>query len=143
MKRAVIVVGPHYAGKSKTINKYFKPMLNIRPRAHKFTLNGTKGMVLSQSREEAVHRCGFVRSQSLEESRRTPFGVTRLIRTNAHFNFLVLAARPSNESISFLVQLKSVLRRNQYRVFLVRVAAKHPEQFYIERARKILRYLLG
>jgi hypothetical protein len=29
MKRAVIVVGPHFSGKSKTIRKYFKPRRSV------------------------------------------------------------------------------------------------------------------
>lgn len=143
MKRAVIVVGSHYAGKSKTINRYLKPKLKIRSHAHKFTLGGATGKVLSQSREEAARSSGFVRSQSLEESRRTSADVLRLIKTNARFNLLVLAARPSGERLSFLPLLKSVLRKNQYRVFLVRVFRNRREPFYKERAGKILRHLLG
>ena|SRR5579871_4019848 len=141
MKRAVIVVGSHRAGKSKTINKYLKPRLKIRSRAHKFTLDGASGKVLSQSREEAAGKSGFVRSQSLEESRRTSADVLRLVETNTRFDRLVLAARPSHERLSFLTLLKSVLRKNQYRVFLVRVAPNRRERFYVERALEILRHL--
>ena len=32
MKKAVIVLGKHYAGKSRTINKYLKPLLGTASR---------------------------------------------------------------------------------------------------------------
>jgi hypothetical protein len=141
LKIAVIVVGSHYAGKSKTINKHLKPQLRIRSRAHKFNLRGASGKVLSQSREEAARISGFARSQSLEESRRTSADVRNLIRTNSSFDRLVFAARPSNERPSFLPLLKSALAANGFRVFLVRVVANQPERFYEERAKKIFQHL--
>lgn len=141
MKRAVIVVGSHYAGKSKTINKYFKRMVGLTTRARKFNLRGTSGRVYSQSREEASRLHGYARSQSLEESGRTAREVLRLIRANAHYKLLVLAARPENEKPSCLPVLKSGLRAAGFRVFLVRVVAKQPERFYAERGREILRHL--
>jgi hypothetical protein len=140
-KIAVIVVGSHYAGKSKTINKYLKPRLRISRRAHKFKLRGAHGKVLSQSREEATKRSGFARSQSLEESRRTSADVLRLIRANSGFDCLVFAARPSDEKPSFLLLLKSALKANGFRVFLVRVVRDQPKRFYAKCASKILQHL--
>jgi hypothetical protein len=141
-KIAVIVVGSHYAGKSKTINKYLKRRLGIESRAHKFTLGNARGKVLSQSREEAAKRLGFARSQSLEESQRTSADVLRLIRANSSFDRLVFAARPSNEKPSFLFLLKSALKANGFRVFLVRVVRNQPERFYSKCANKTLQHLL-
>jgi hypothetical protein len=141
LKIAVIVVGSHYAGKSKTINKHLKWRLGIRSRAHKFTLRGACGKVLSQSREEAARRSGFARSQSLEESRRTSADVRNLIRAISSFDRLVFAARPSDEKPSFLPLLKSSLGANGFRVFLVRGVPNRPDRFYAERAKEILRHL--
>ena len=141
LKIAVIVVGSHYAGKSKTINKHLKRKLKIRSRAHKFMLRGANGKVLSQSREEAARISGFARSQSLEESRRTSADVRNLIRANFSFDRLVFAARPSDETPSCLSLLKSVLAANGFRVFLVRVVPNQPERFYAERAKEIFRHL--
>lgn len=143
-KIAVIVVGSHFAGKSKTINKHLKPRVGIRSRAHKFYIRGASGKVLSQSREGAARtrrRSGFARSQSLEESRRTSADVRRLIQANSNFDRLVFAARPSDEKPSFLPLLKSVLAANGFRVFLVRVVANQPEQFYAGRAKEIVGHL--
>src|SRR6185369_11011568 len=106
LKIAVVVVGSHYAGKSKTINKHLKPRLGIRSRAHKFILRRARGRVLSQSQEEAAKRSGFARSQSLEESRRTSADVRALIRAYSSFDRLVLAARPSDETPSLLPLLQ-------------------------------------
>jgi hypothetical protein len=44
MKKAVIVVGSHHVEKSKTINNYLKLKLGIGEYAHKFILNGQKGL---------------------------------------------------------------------------------------------------
>jgi hypothetical protein len=68
MLRAVIVVGSHGAGKSKTINEHLKPKLRLRKRQHRFWLREQAGAVFSQSREEAAEQHGFILSQSLEEA---------------------------------------------------------------------------
>ena len=46
-KKAIIVVGEHRSGKSKTINKYLKPKLNMRQTQHKFALGNCDGYILS------------------------------------------------------------------------------------------------
>ena len=66
MKKAVIVVGSHYAGKSKTIRKFFKPLVGISGNRRLFQIGQHDGAVLSQSLEERL-RDGHVLSQSLEE----------------------------------------------------------------------------
>jgi hypothetical protein len=65
MKKAVIVVGSHFSGKSNTITKYFKPLVGIQGNKRAFNLNGEVGRVLSQSLEEKG--LGRVISQSVEE----------------------------------------------------------------------------
>src|SRR5690348_12764366 len=52
-KIAVIVVGSHFAGKSKTINKYLKKRLEISERAYTFYLNDKRGYIVSQTLEES------------------------------------------------------------------------------------------
>lgn len=141
MKKAVIVEGQHYAGKSKTIIKYFKPLIGLTSRARNFKLDGVSGRVYSQSREEAARLRGCVRSQSLEESGRTAREVAKLIRTNANFELLVFAARPEGEEGSFLPLLKRQLRAVGYRVLVVQIIPKQPENFYAKSGRKILRHL--
>jgi hypothetical protein len=141
MKRAVIVVGSHYAGKSKTINKYFKRLVGITLHARKFSIGGESGRVYSQSREEVARSRGYARSQSLEESGRTAREILKLVRAYAHYNHLVFAARPQNERPSFLVPLRAALKAAGFRVFVVRVVAKQSEGFYAKRGKEILRSL--
>ena len=141
MKIAVIVAGPHYSGKSKTINKHVKPILGIGAKSHKFSLRGARGKVLSQSREEATRKSGFVRSQSLEESGRKRSHLRRFVARNGDFELLVFAARPIDEEGSLLRPLILELKRRGYRVFIVRIAPGQPEKFYKRRAREIVRHL--
>lgn len=79
MKKAVIVVGSHYAGKSKTINVHLKQKLGIAKHEHKFTRNGKAGFILSQSFEEADRDVDYV------------------IKKYVAYDLLVLSARPAHE----------------------------------------------
>ena len=139
-KRAVIVVGSHFAGKSKTINKYVKRRLGVARRTHRFHLQKCSGFVLSQSREETALRQGFVLSQSLEERRRRT--VKRTVRKYSSYDLLVMAARPMQERPSLLQQLKAELRHAGYRVHVVNVVKGQPERFYSNRAGEILSHLI-
>jgi len=103
MKKAVIVVGRHHAGKGKTIRLYLKPKLGIGPKVHKFTRNGQSGYVLAQSFEEADKDI-------------------QIIDNYSHYELLVLAARPAHETPSCLVELKAKLEKEGYRVSTVDVA---------------------
>jgi hypothetical protein len=140
MRKAVVVVGIHHAGKSKTINNYLKPKLRIGKRQHKFWLSGKKGVVLSQSREEASMQRGFALSQSLEESGNCK-EVVKIVRKYSHYFLLVLAARPGDEPHSCLNRLKSNLKSAGYAVNVVEVIKGQPEQYYRESAGKILSHL--
>ena len=53
MRLAIIVIGEHGGGKSKTINVYLKSKLGIGKRAHKFLFKSIWGFILSQSFEES------------------------------------------------------------------------------------------
>jgi alanine racemase len=137
-RKAVIVVGSHYAGKSKTINKYLKRHLGISRYEHRFRLRGQEGRVLSQSREEATWN-GFAKSQSLEEAGHKD--ITRIVRKYSCYNFLVMAARPSRERGSLLIRLRSRLRRAGYRVDIVKVKKDQLPSHYKSRAAQILTHL--
>lgn len=137
-KKAVIVVGPHHAGKSKTINKYLKPQLGISRYEHRFRLQGQEGRVLSQSREEATWN-GFAKSQSLEEVGQRD--IRRVVHNYRRYNYLVMAARPMRERGSLLIRLKSGLRGAGYTVNTVKVKSGQPSSHYKSRAAQILNHL--
>jgi len=138
--RAVVIVGTHHAGKSKTINEYVKPKLRIRKRQHKFWLSGRTGAVLSQSREEAAGQHGFILSQSLEEAGQGNY-VADFVRRYSRFQLLVLAARPSNEIPSCLPRLRLELRSAGFKVNVVNVISGQPERYYKDIAEQVLEYL--
>jgi hypothetical protein len=138
MKRAVIVVGPHFSGKSKTINKYFKPLVGISGNQRTFDLREKPGVVLSQSLEEK--RLGRVLSQSSEEKSVT--GVGEFLSRYLWCQWLVLAARPSTEPGSHLEEILRILKGNGFSVLVVEVAKDQPESFYRQRANEILARLL-
>jgi hypothetical protein len=123
MKLAVIVVGTHFSGKSKTINKHLKPLLGIRPRAWLF---GRK------------HKNGVVLSQSFEESGRSP---DEVIARYSERDLFVLPARPKSEGASCLTQIESALSRHGFQYSHVQVAAGHKESFYEACAKDVLRRL--
>jgi hypothetical protein len=137
MKKAVIVVGPHFSGKSKTIKKYFKPLVEISGSQRTFELNEKPGRVLSQSLEEK--RLGRVLSQSIEEK-----GITDVKAFLSRYLFcqwLVLAARPLDERGSHLNELKMILNSKGFSVHVVEVDKNQPESFYEQRANEIRAYL--
>jgi hypothetical protein len=138
-RKAVIVVGSHHAGKSKTINKYLKPKLGIGRYEHKFSLDGHEGRIFSQSREEATR--GFVKSQSLEETGQK--NVASVVRQYSRYDLLVMAARPSDEPVSFLKQLTSRLKVAGYGVNIVKVAKSRSVRQHKASAAEILRHLLN
>jgi hypothetical protein len=142
MKKAVLVVGKHHAGKSKTINKYLKPKLRIGPYDHKFSLDGKRGTVLSQSREEAALQKGFAKSQSLEETGSCA-DVAQVVKKYSHYDLLVMAARPSEEDRSCLDQLTSRLRGAGYRVSILKLLRNPSELYYRRGAAEILSYLVN
>ncbi len=138
MKKAVIVVGPHFSGKSKTIKKYFKPLVGRSGNQRTFDLNHKPGIVLSQSLEEK--RLGQVLSQSIEEK-----GITDVEAFLSRYLFcqwLVLAARPSVEHGSHLKELRKLLKSKGFSVLVIEVTKEQPESYYKQRAEEMLAYLL-
>jgi hypothetical protein len=123
MKNAVVVVGGHHTGKSRTINESLKPKLGIRKRQHKFRLKGQEGFILSQSLEEAG-KCEFV---------------AELVSEYSHFDLLVFAARPSNEAHSCSQKLIAKLKQNGYDVLEVNIEGSGND--FEGNAKKILRHL--
>ena len=123
MKKAVIVVGKHYVGKSKTINNHLKPKLKIGKRNHKFSRNGQEGFILSQSFEEAGRDVDFVVSKY------------------SRYDLLVLSARPANETPSCLVEAESKLKNAGYQVYLVDVGKRSDNGYYDGKADEIIKYL--
>lgn len=126
MKQAVIVVGSHFAGKSKTINVYLKPKLGIGQKDHIFTLKGNDGFILSQSFEEADRDVDYV-----------------INKYCGHYHYLVLAARPEGESQSNLNEALAKLSSAGFNVHTVIVNGGNAENYYDSKAQEIFRYLNG
>ncbi|WP_426701367.1 hypothetical protein ACPPVV_18760 [Rhodanobacter sp. Col0626] len=103
MKIAVIFVGSHFVGKSRTINRFLKPLLGISSKARLFTLDGKDGCVLSQSFEES--------GRDAKER----------IQAYAHLDLLAFAARPASENASKLALVESILHKNGFSVHHVQV----------------------
>lgn len=138
MKRAVIVVGSHHAGKSKTIKKFFKPLVGISGNQKIFWLGGYEGAALSQSLEERFGN-GYVLSQSLEEQ--GALDVRAVVAKYQHYDRLVFAARPRSEGGSLYEALKSTLEAFGFSVATVNVIKNRPDSFYDECAHQILGHL--
>ena len=140
-KRAVIVVGSHFMGKSRTINRFVKPNLGIKGRQQKFELEGRKGAVLSQSREEAhvQTRRGLARSQSLEEG--GALSIKAVVRRISSFDLLILAARPRNERPSFLIEFVKELRTREFVVHQVHIRTRSSDRDCREYATQVIAHL--
>lgn len=126
MANAVIVVGSHYAGKSRTINEFLKPELGIGRYVRKFIRRKQNGLI---------------RSQSLEETNIQEEEVADVVERLAHYDLLVFAARPANEKRSYLNTLTNVLKVKGFTVSHVDVVGSQLEQYYKEKANDILQYL--
>lgn len=138
MRRAVIVTGSHYAGKSKTIRNFFKPLVGISGNQRLFQVGPHGGAALSQSLEERFGNA-HVLSQSLEEKGLAY--VAGVVSKYGDYEALVFAARPSCETPSLYNELKTELERRGFSVATVSVLRNQPDSFYAERAQDILRNL--
>lgn len=130
MKKAIIVVGSHEAGKSRTINEYFKPLIGLSGRQRNFYL----GRVLSQSLEE---REGHLLSQSLEE--KGIKSVKEFIKKYADFKYLVCTARPEGETPSLYKILKAELEKVGFSVSTVFIYSD--KSLYKNKAKEIYNHL--
>lgn len=138
MKKAVIVVGSHHAGKSRTIKEFFKPLVGLSGNQRLFSLGEIDGVVLSQSPEERSHN-GSVISQSLEE--KGLVDVVEFLGKYAHYNRLVLAARPANETVSLYSKLKAELEKLGFGVLTVNVVREETDSIRMTHAKEIFAYL--
>ena len=120
MKNAVIVFGSHYHGKSKTINQHLKPKLGLSEKAHKFKRNDLDGYILSQSFEESGRN------------------VDDVIEKYGHFDLLVLACRPSNETPSELNEVTAKLENLNFSVYKVLIQKNSLEKYYDTKANEVL-----
>lgn len=123
MKIAVIVVGSHFSGKSRTINKDLKPLLGISERQHIFHRKGKDGYVLSQSFGEAGS---------------DPKG--KIYRVS-HYDLLVLADRPATEPVSCLIEIEKILDKYKFKHHRVFINASSSDSYYKSKAKEILRHL--
>jgi hypothetical protein len=120
MKKAVILVGSHYAGKGRTIREHLKPKLGIGRDDHKFTRDGQNGFVLAQSCEEA--------NRDVQET----------VDKYSHYDLLVLAARPANESPSCSIELENRLETATFRVMTVEIIKSSEAAYYEGKADEII-----
>ena len=125
MKQAIIVVGSHFSGKSKTINVYLKQKLGLSEKSHIFNLKDKEGFILSQSFEEAERDIDYV------------------IKKYSYYHYLVLAARPKNETPSDLEEALVKLSAAGYTVHTVIINQEIEESYYDTKANEIIRYLNG
>ncbi|SBS28870.1 hypothetical protein MSP8886_01343 [Marinomonas spartinae] len=125
MKSAVVVIGSHFVGKSKTINVYLKPKLGLTQKAHVFTLNEKDGFILSQSFEEA--------DRSVDE----------VIKKYGKYYYFVVAARPKNEEPSNLCEVLEKLSNAGFIVHTVIIDPNDNEIYYDKKADEIINYLKG
>ncbi len=117
-KIAIIVAGKHHAGKSKTINKYLKPMLSLNERQHKFRLGNCEGFILSQTLEE--------RNTFVENLKRYKI-----------YDILVLPTRPENEPNSLFHAVKDRLKEFGFDVVIYEIEKDQEESYYQEKAIEI------
>lgn len=111
-KCAIIVVGIHFAGKSKTINQYLKPLLRLSGNQRNFIIGRCEGCVLSQSREES--------------------GVELNISIYVRFDVLVLAARPEFDNVSKLNELKEKLENEDFSIEEVEIEKNEGDESYYQ-----------
>jgi hypothetical protein len=79
-------------------------------------------------------------SQSLEEKGLE--NVRDVVDKYQHYDWLVFAARPSNETASLYLTLKSELEAHGFSVETVYVVRNQPDAYYAERAQEILDHLM-
>ena len=126
MKKAVIVVGKHFAGKSKTIREYLKPKLGIGKHVRIFARYGQSGHILSQT---------------LEEPKRKRSG-QEIVTKYSKYDLLVFSARPATESGSQVNELSKALKDNGYQVNTVDVAGRtQPASYFEAKANEIISHL--
>lgn len=120
MNIAVLVSGSHYSGKSRIINTFLKPKLNIGIRQRIFWLNGKRGHIWAQSPEE--------KDCDLES----------MIAACHRYRLVVIPCRPPNESPSYLRGIRIRLRQIGFDVHEVSVIRSDEDRYHAGKAKEIL-----
>lgn len=120
MKIAVIVVGSHFSGKSRTIKEFLKPLLGLTSHQQIFEHHGKTGRILSQSFEES-------RSDANEK-----------IARYSHYDLLVIAARPESESVTQLLAVEKLLTKYKFKHHRVVIDADPTDSYCKRKAKEIL-----
>ena len=119
-KIAVIVVGSHFSGKSRTISKYLKHLLGMAKRQRIALWNGFNI---------------YIKSQSLEES---DSSIDNWILKWQEFEILVIACRPENEMKSYLQLIKNKLQIVGFTIYEVHISkTNYNEDYYQNKAQEI------
>lgn len=124
MNKAVIIMGRHFSGKSKTIKEYIKQKLELASKNHKrFILNEKEGYVLSQSFEEG------------------DWDVDYMVTKYSKYTYLVLAGRPKEEENSLSQEVEDKLRLKGFTIKIFHVESGKDESFYEDVASKAYDWL--
>lgn len=125
MRKAFVVVGKHYSGKSRTLRK-LKQKLGMGNGPY-FTRNDQSGCVLVQTCEEAE---GDVKDR---------------VKKYSGCDYLVLAARPANEKLSYQIELEAELKKAGYQVKMLHIVKPQQksleDEYYGGIADEIIAYL--
>jgi hypothetical protein len=127
MKKAVIVIGRHGAGKSDIINEIIKPLLGIGCKSNLFTVeNWNDGKIFSQSSEEKSNETAQGRVKKLLNSK-----------------YVITACRPAEELNSHFKDVKKLLKAKKYDVLEIRIENndKQTNEKRIELAKKAAQHL--
>lgn len=121
MSIAVLVVGSHYSGKSRTINHFLKPKLGIgnNIRIRKFTINGKQGIIWAQSPEESDRDIKY------------------LLEICFRYEIVVIPCRPPNETPSYYTTLVDGLKSRRFRISVVQLVRTGSEQYHREKGKEI------
>ena len=117
-KIAIIIIGGHYAGKSKTINEYLKRKLSLDEEKHKFNVGNCRGFILSQTLEE--------RNADVESLARYK-----------DYDILVLPTRPENETNSLFKAVKQKLKKFDFEIVVYKIEKNQEENYYQDKASEI------
>lgn len=119
MKKAIIVTGKHWAGKSKTINDHLKPLFGISLKSYTFWLKGKRG---------------FIISQSIEESGRP---IEILIKKCSGFDIVIVATRVSTDNATKHELVNNKLEKNGFKTKTFIITKHEKENYYTGMAKEI------
>ncbi|MDD7984701.1 hypothetical protein PQO01_07035 [Lentisphaera marina] len=109
-KKAVIVCGEHFVGKTHTINFFLKPLLGIKAGAWTFTI-------------EHWHDGGVYAQSSEESPRDVDYRISKLLK----YTYVVTACRPKDEEGSHFTEIYLQLRQRGYDVVVFEISRENDE----------------